>query len=615
MKSKTSFCNKTIVKKDLTRLWPVWVVPAIVFQVVYGLLLLSKYSYTGYNYSEDQIKELLCSQVASTMSNAVMICLLCGSAIVCAVLVFQYLNRSNSAFMVHSFPITRTCLFFSHAISGYLMLLIPFVLLYITTALFCLIGHIPMGLALLSYFLEMLFASIFFYCLALFLTMLSGNSVMSIVMYSVVQFFVYMVTNLLQMVIGYFSYGTHEYSSTQGMDRIVEWMTPVMKMCKLFALQISSDVLINETNFVADQFFVSIIARFSLYLIPAAGLLFLAVWLYKKRRMERVGETLVFPWSKIIFRFVFCLCASLLFVIVIYFLGFALLAMNQTYDSFYLCALVLLVLGTILSYIVCDMILEKTFHVFKELSWHMVLLFCLVIGTIFVGDHYLLCQRGQVDPDQIQKVSVKTDRGNDASLDASDEIRQVIAFEQKINQWAKKKSIGDLDEAASYITITYYYKDGGSAKHDYSFQVNENKDEAKKLLTMLNEKKGIVKRYGLENIDADDLSNVYVIDNTSEESYSVSLKYQEELYDALLKDLNAGNITMADFLDPQKTEQQLSTMNNRQNVKWILSFAVRNRFSSGELDNYDDYYLYITRDATALNQWYQMRKPVLSEEE
>lgn len=245
----------------------------------------------------------------------------------------------------------------------------------------------------------------------------------------------------------------------------------------------------------------------------------------------------------------------------------------------------------------------------------MVLLFCLVIGTIFVGDHYLLCQRGQVDPDQIQKVSVKTDRGNDASLDASDEIRQVIAFEQKINQWAKKKSIGDLDEAASYITITYYYKDGGSAKHDYSFQVNENKDEAKKLLTMLNEKKGIVKRYGLENIDADDLSNVYVIDNTSEESYSVSLKYQEELYDALLKDLNAGNITMADFLDPQKTEQQLSTMNNRQNVKWILSFAVRNRFSSGELDNYDDYYLYITRDATALNQWYQMRKPVLSEEE
>ena len=215
----------------------------------------------------------------------------------------------------------------------------------------------------------------------------------------------------------------------------------------------------------------------------------------------------------------------------------------------------------------------------------------------------------------IRKVSVKTDRGNDASLDASDEIRQVIAFEQKINQWAKKKSIGDLDEAASYITITYYYKDGGSAKHDYSFQVNENKDEAKKLLTMLNEKKGIVKRYGLENIDADDLSNVYVIDNTSEESYSVSLKYQEELYDALLKDLNAGNITMADFLDPQKTEQQLSTMNNRQNVKWILSFAVRNRFSSGELDNYDDYYLYITRDATALNQWYQMRKSVLSEEE
>ena len=145
--------------------------------------------------------------------------------------------------------------------------------------------------------------------------------------------------------------------------------------------------------------------------------------------------------------------------------------------------------------------------------------------------------------------------------------------------------------------------------------MNENKDEAKKLLTMLNEKKGIVKRYGLENIDADDLSNVYVIDNTSEESYSVSLKYQEELYDALLKDLNAGNITMADFLDPQKTEQQLSTMNNRQNVKWILSFAVRNRFGSGELDNYDDYYLYITRDATALNQWYQMRKPVLSEEE
>ena len=78
------------------------------------------------------------------------------------------------------------------------------------------------------------------------------------------------------------------------------------------------------------------------------------------------------------------------------------------------------------------------------------------------------------------------------------------------NVLATSEKEGWIRESDGY---TYYYKDGGSAKHDYSFQVNENKDEAKKLLTMLNEKKGIVKRYGLENIDADDLSNVYVIDN------------------------------------------------------------------------------------------------------
>ena len=612
MKSKTSFCNKTIVKKDLTRLWPVWVVPTIALQIVYGLLLLSKYSYSGENYTKAQIKELICEQVARSISSYFMLFLFCGFAILCAVLVFQYLNRSTSAFLMHSFPVSRKCLFLSHALSGYLMLLIPFVLLFVMLGLFCLLGHIPMGLALLSYFLEMLFATAFFYSLAVLLTMFSGNSIMSIIMYTVMQALVYSVTSLLQFVTDFFSYGSHQYSSTQGVERIVTWMTPLLKMRNLFKNQYGeADDIVRQVNSTTlNQFFAPEIARFALYLIPAALCFFLALLLYKKRKMERVGETLVFSWSKVIFRFVFCFCVSLLFVIVMYFLGFFLLAMNQTYDTFYLCGLVLLVAGTIISYIVCDMILEKTFHVFKDLSWHMILLFCLVIGSIFVGNHYLNLQRGKVQADQLEKVRISVDVGQAASITAKAEMKQIIDFEKNLNKWANKQTIRTLDESSSYVSITYYYRNGGSATHNYDFVLDANKEAAMKLLTMLNDKNGILKRYELKDSDASRLSNLYVLESGKDEGYAIPSEYQAEVYDALISDLQAGHITVADFTDPKKQwDNEKNGIYNTKHVEWILSWmATFDQAKENDWDDYTDYNFDITKDATALNQWYAKRK-------
>ncbi len=615
MESKTSFCNKTIVKKDLTRLWPVWVVPTIVLQVTYALLLLSKYSYFGMNYTKAQIKDLLCEQLARSMTSNFMLILICGCAILCAVLVFQYLNRSTSAFLMHSFPLSRKCLFLSHALAGYLMLMIPVVLLFVTIGLFCLIGHIPMGVALLSYFLEILCAAVFFYSLAVLLTMFSGNSVMSIIMYMVIQVVVYCVMMLLQFVTDFFAYGSHQYSSTQGVDRIVAWMTPLLKMSNLFKGQHgeTDDIVRQVNSAMLNHFFAPEIARFALYLIPAAICFFLALLLYKKRKMERVGETLVFSWSKVIFRFVFCFCASLLFVITMYFLGFFLLAMNQTYDTFYLCGLVLLVAGTILSYIVCDMILEKTFHVFKDLSWHTILLFCLVIGTIFVGEHYLTLQRGQVQADQLKKIKISVDMGHEASVTKTDEIKQVIAFEESLNQWAKKQSISTLDESTSYVSITYYYKNGGSGTHNYDFTLDSNKEAAMKLLAMLNDKNGILKRYGLEENNTGGLSNVYLSETGEDKGYSIPARYQAEIYDALICDLQAGHITVADFADSEKSAENNETngIYNTEHVNWGLSFMVtasKTKEIENNWDGSNDYYFEVTKDATALNQWYIKRK-------
>ena len=125
MKSKTSFFNATIFKKNISHYWPVWVV-----FLCYLIFLLpvriwsdtadyqSYYAETGMPAAATQYQV-----IGSVIRGAVMPIPYFIFALVAALVVFSYLYNARTANTIHALPVNRFELFVTNYISGILFLI------------------------------------------------------------------------------------------------------------------------------------------------------------------------------------------------------------------------------------------------------------------------------------------------------------------------------------------------------------------------------------------------------------------------------------------------------------------------------------------------------------
>ena len=132
MPSKRSFCNTTLLKKNLSRFWPLWGGASLVGFLVPLWMLLNLGQYGVVHLSREDFAYAVYQVVAVIVPG-----LTFGYAILCAMMVWSYLYSARSVGLMHALPIDRTCLFVTNTLSGLAMMLIP----YVTTGiLVCLIA-------------------------------------------------------------------------------------------------------------------------------------------------------------------------------------------------------------------------------------------------------------------------------------------------------------------------------------------------------------------------------------------------------------------------------------------------------------------------------------------
>ena len=117
MKSKTSFCNGIILRKDLTRFAPLWILYALC--LLLGLALL---------YVNDSNKFWFANNIGELIHGSSLINLFYAPLV--AMLLFGDLFNSRMCNALHAMPLKRGCWFGSHIVAGLLFNLIP-------TAIFC----------------------------------------------------------------------------------------------------------------------------------------------------------------------------------------------------------------------------------------------------------------------------------------------------------------------------------------------------------------------------------------------------------------------------------------------------------------------------------------------
>ena len=134
MKSKKSYFSKAVFKKDMMQFWSLWAIEIFISIIAFIMPLMSKVrSIVKENADNvlaipddvrDQIKEF-----SLIWSNPIVIGVL---AIVVAIVIFHYTFNSRDMYMMHSFPIKREVLFVSHYLAGLIILLIPYILSFIS---------------------------------------------------------------------------------------------------------------------------------------------------------------------------------------------------------------------------------------------------------------------------------------------------------------------------------------------------------------------------------------------------------------------------------------------------------------------------------------------------
>lgn len=431
MKSKTSFFDLTLLKKNISRFAPGWGILLVMLFLVFPLSALRDVYYGDGEYYLNDIAN------AGTLISAF-------SAIFFAAPIFRYLHNPRSAYMMHAFPMTRTCLFLTNLISGLLFFLVPALVIFLANlcvfGLHSLDGGISMHLFwLIKWTMEYLF----FYGLAVFCMFLSGSQFISILSYVALNIVFVAIPWVFLQVFDAFVFGFDSSAPS--------WL---MYLCPLAAML--------EKGQYLD------LLPLAVYACIGLGLMVLSWWFYQKRHVERAGDAMVFPWAQHLFRLIFTFCVGLYF-------GMAFATAHEDYF------LPLSIIGLFMGWFGSTMMLERTVKVFKlKKVWlgYGIFVAILVVSVTAMRYDVLSFQTRIPETEQIESVDVWTYdyeysvglRGSDKiTLTEQDQIELVRQVHRECLRY-RENEVGDIRLFGhdNYgIHIEYKLKNGSTLRRSY----------------------------------------------------------------------------------------------------------------------------------------------------
>lgn len=349
MKSRISFFDQTLLRKDITRFSPVWILYLI------GGLMVGISVVGGYNrdyYAASSMADTLGPMAVVNLFYALMV----------AECLFGDLYNSRLCNAIHALPLRREQIFFTHLIAGMLFSVVP-------NTVFTLVLMPQLGgfwYVALIWLLGMTLQYLFFYAVAAVCAVSTGSRFAMGTIYALI--------NFLSEIIRWFVVTFYEpllpglHIRSQGFDLFC----PTAWVAQLEDLVVFQQ---DKTMIDYDWAESSAVMRFGglsgdwWYLAVLAGLgvvlLGVAVWLYRKRQLESAGDFLAFRAMMLPCSVIFTLSVAAVFQIV---LG-VILDME----------LVSLLVGFVVGCFGIEMLLRRTVKVFDKRTC----IKCGLIGAAF----------------------------------------------------------------------------------------------------------------------------------------------------------------------------------------------------------------------------------------
>ena len=526
MKSKISFFNAGIFKSMLKRFWPLWTAYFAVWFMCLPLPLLVA--------RLQGVKESAVTVVTAAMKTSVEASVVSGflMGILAAMAVFGFLYNSRSCGMIASTPVRREAVFCSAYLAGALPVLAANLFIAVLNWLFTLSSGIE-GACIFK-MNAILFAVnsmefLIFFSISAFIAMLTANIVALPVLYLIFNFVFLGMEYVVRMLYGMFIFGYSDHP-----DCVLEFMSPLIYLFTRIGINMNistGSAAVSLTNWSALLG----------YIIAAVVFSVTALLLYRKRRMESAGDVIAVNSLRPVFKFCVTACAALCFGLLFF------VIISTLFTSLSMSMLVLsagLIIGAFIGYFASEMLLKKSFHVFKG-SWKgfvITAVLCIVFAFVCVTDLFDLSSQ-LPDADDIEAISCNSEgRGvdikNRSDIEALLKVNKAIIADRD-----KYKGLDDTDlENTGYVSIRYKLKDGRVICRGYTLLIDDNYKAYYEVLSSEN----IVKDIFTPEVPVT-VQNVYDASfeypSSTGEMNTISLTPEQavDFYDnALMKDIESG---------------------------------------------------------------------------
>ena len=558
-------------KKNMARFWPIWAVYALGWLVGLPLNLIlngqttstmNGMSYVRY-FAVDTVRQLATFPTVATT--------LCF-AILAAMAVFSYLYNSRSVAFFHALPLRREDLFLTNYLSGLSFLVLPAAGVFLLT----LLAELALGVldlrGLLVWLLVQVLLSFFFFSFAVFCAMFTGHILALPAFYGILNGLAVGLLYLVNQVLASFVYG---YVDVGRLTELCDWLSPFFRLGNALNVETAWSVEGAGADRITMIQFHGMGTVF-VYALAGAVLTAAALALYRRRHLEGAGDVVTVAWSKHIFKYGVGVCAAL--------------SVGQVFYEFFVYALpkggwtllVFLLLWGAAGYFVAEMLLQKTFWVFRG-SWKG----CVALGLVLTAFIAVMeldltgYERRTPDPDRVVTAALYASNtspyddgegtviaADPALIQAVVDLHQTIVDEQAIQENAQMGSDyetvtvpgGRLDiqtAGSSRVSISYTLIGGDVMQREYriAFDADTLADPdsaAGKLSAFLDRPEVVEEHYfpdDREQALADGTLRLTGIElevwNTEQkeyETYPVPVGWREELLQALKDDIAHGDL-------------------------------------------------------------------------
>ena len=438
MRLKVSFCNKTVLKTDIVRYAPLWGGYTLMLALLTLMCIRAPGESPEYAYAE------MVRLFSARAGHMVFINGFYALAVVQAL--WGDLLTPRLCNSLHAMPVTRDGFFGAHLVSGVLFAIVPNVLVYSLAALMV-PGEIAAAplMTLAAGCLQYLF----YLGAALVAVQLAGNRMGMVLAYGMLNFFSILVYWFCAEVFTPLTYGT---------EANVNWMANICPTVVMYRGSYFTPLEHYLDTPTASIYYYDGMERGRLW-VPAmacalvgVGLIALAQFLYRRRKLESAGDLLAYPGLAPVF-----LVMNTLMVAAFVHLGVSLMDFEAVSQYFFL------PLGLIVGYVSGLMLLRRTTRVFRKrllLPLAGILVLCALTVCGIYTDVFKVIRRVPQE-NQVMSVTVEPVNGNYGRkpLEVTDreKIQAILSYHREsLNGWQDQVRDALLQKTSCWKPGAYF---------------------------------------------------------------------------------------------------------------------------------------------------------------